>query len=984
MTLPKGLLEPLGDEECTGSLLTAAEHAFLQPNGSVLQGPIWLLTTASRCWLAAVVLDDHWAIAVGDPVEVKLKKGWSWDSVQVGRYEMPLRRGTRTAAQQVLKRWKEVGGGGESLHPTPEVVESTAPIAKGAKGFPKWWAAEVPGASDERWLHIVETSSVCPFNGIDGKSTNSSIYVGLSDRRIVLVARASKKEHFIKEAEQMRFEEQSTRRSRLFADEFELLGSMLTDQPLQELVGIIEPPVFRFAEVARLAIEQGEPDRALKLWQEAVELGHEDGIGFEVARLAYALEKPTIAVSALAFVLADLPAEPQGAAERWENNSRALKRSIAKKGVKWAHLRVAIQSWFDALPEAKGLEGQPWPPSNAVEIWATGFAICGRWRDAVGLWRMRKTRRFLAGLAAARTAQGHPRAADAWRDAALAFSGRGASFLDANTALEKAILLGNGADDLWLRAAWASKEDDPRSWWKRALEVDPEAAGLDSAHLVPPALRQLAELATEEEKYVAADLAWQHAIEKDPSDEEFWWIRAEAAAAQLSDLPKAIEILECGIKERAAIDQPKRPPWRWWCRIAEWWGLLGEQQKALDALKEAVGEGFLQPDAYRDVLACPQVELPANARSWWIHLLRLLNEEEETEPPVVETVLDDKALDALHPGGVGWFAKVRARIDAVEPPERSTLTRGLEKLGEEAFPIAYRALRRACEALGMDEPHAYIYRGEGAFGCSGWPTDPPVLLVGRENLPGGPRELGFDGLVFAMAVELAHLKCEHPLLMEDASLVGTSRSVYAAFGKYASIAENVVDIVTLVPGVDQLAKVEKIIRLSRKVFQVHATIGKASSLTDTAMGALGRPKKKSPPTEEEHQAASQTPEGPVQLAQLEQVVKVSQQVFEVHGKIEKATSLTDSAWNFFGLGGSAPEEEETGLSHSWEGPAIQFRIHADRVGLKICGNAEAAVHAMLLTSNVAPDLIRRLDEQGLVALLTDQGYLGQEEVIRIS
>ena len=351
MTLPKGLLEPLAGEECTGSLLTAAEYAFLQPNGSVLQGPIWLLSTTTRCWLAAVAQQDHWAIAVGDPAEVKLKKGWSWDSVQVGRHEMPLRRGTRSAAQQLLKRWKEGGGGGEPLLPPVPRVESTAPIARGAKGFPDWWAEEVPGEPDERWLHVVETSSVCPFNGPDGRTENAPLYLALSDRRILLVARASNKQRFVKEATKLRFEERA-RRSRLFADEFELLGSMLTDQPLEELKDIVEPRAFRFAEVARLAMEQGEPDRALKLWQEAVSLGYDLGIGFEVGRLAYALDKPTIAAAALAFVLAELPAEPQGATERWESNNRFLKRAVAQKGVKWAHLRVAIQSWFDALPVA--------------------------------------------------------------------------------------------------------------------------------------------------------------------------------------------------------------------------------------------------------------------------------------------------------------------------------------------------------------------------------------------------------------------------------------------------------------------------------------------------------------------------------------------------------------------------------------------------------------------------------------------------------
>src|SRR5690606_27469654 len=132
--------------------------------------------------------------------------------------------------------------------------------------------------------------------------------------------------------------------------------------------------------------------------------------------------------------------------------------------------------------------------------------------------------------------------------------------------------------------------------------------------------------------------------------------------------------------------------------------------------------------------------------------------------------LDDRTLDALHPGGGGWLERLRTSFEPAELPSRAQLTRGLQRLDPDEHPRAAAALRQACAALDLPPPDAFLFRGEGAWGASAWSTDPPVLLLGARHLRDGERHLSDAALTCLLAVELAHIRCRHPILSFETDL----------------------------------------------------------------------------------------------------------------------------------------------------------------------------------------------------------------------
>jgi len=94
-------------------------------------------------------------------------------------------------------------------------------------------------------------------------------------------------------------------------------------------------------------------------------------------------------------------------------------------------------------------------------------------------------------------------------------------------------------------------------------------------------------------------------------------------------------------------------------------------------------------------------------------------------------------------------------------------------------------------------------------------------------------------LKFLLGVELAHLRCNHPLLNVDESLLGTGKSAYQVFGGFAGTAETVVDLLTLIPGLDQVRKLQTVLKLSRGVFKARSAVDKGVALASPVLGYFG-------------------------------------------------------------------------------------------------------------------------------------------------
>ena len=175
---------------------------------------------------------------------------------------------------------------------------------------------------------------------------------------------------------------------------------------------------------------------------------------------------------------------------------------------------------------------------------------------------------------------------------------------------------------------------------------------------------------------------------------------------------------------------------------------------------------------------------------------------------------------------------------------------------------------------------------------------------------------------FALAAELVHLRCDHPVLIFDASWLGTSRSVYDQVNGWAGTAETVFDLVTLLPGLDQARKVQTLVKLARTAFRTRGVVDKAVNLADPVV-----------------------------------------------------------AW----LGLSA-EQEERGLSREGlSGAALQFRIQAERAALLLTGDLRAAVDALLVLSTRSADKVDQVRSEGLATILRDpEGGLAGDELLRLS
>lgn len=919
-------------ETLLGSMLTAGQRAFVDPHGQTHLEPIWWLATDKRCWLGAEHAGTYWASAVGEPQDAQIDKGWTWDAIRVGEHSAPLRRGTRSAAVKLLSKWRKGAGGEPWTMPETPRETSRASAAKGAEGVETWIVKGVPAHAHERWLFGARTTSSQPFNKPNGTLAEGPIWIAISDRQVVLTADDPDGLPWFQLVDKPLYHEGRAARDRLVADGRELGGTVLVDASAMRATTLSKArsPSERWEEAARLAAGAGHVKAGIRLLKEGWSLGHADRGWAELARLLLGVGRADLSVASAAKALeADDSLDFEPRIEQWRKYTPSLAKALKRDGVGEAWLRGQLREQIEGLVPPTPPPGSPWPPADPSEVWAAALTGVDRAAEAVGVWvDLERSPRQLQGLAAALEQAGLPRAAGVWREAAsehrLAKHESAAA-----SALDRAIALnGDDASTHWLRAAWAWADGEPeisRQHWADALKADPDGKKCDPAMLDALGLQTLGEHAGSLEHWTAAAGAWRAAIARDPDDEQGWARAAEILEKELDRPQEAIEVLQAHVRhfDEGAISEPARPRWQTHVELARVLASTGSQTQAVKALHDAIRGDFLTSAAFAAVLSCPGVTYPEEIGGWWQHLHRLHAGEEVDEGTPLGRASDfsDEELDALHLGGSGWLQRIRNSLDAPHPPEHVVLTRGLQRLDGD-FDETREVVDEISEALGTPSLTSYVFRGNGAWGCSGWPTNPPVLLVGAQHMRDGDRHLSPSGLAFLVGVELAHLRCQHPVLSFDSDIIGTSKSAYGVFGKYAGAAESVVDLVTLVPGVDQVAKLQKIIIISRRVFTTRSVIDKASSLAAPVLGWMGQ---------------------------------------------------------------NADEETGSIGREGLEGAALQLRLQADRVALLVTGDARAAVDAILRSSTRSLSVADRVQKEGLSIVLGDpDAGLSPDEALRIT
>lgn len=897
MALPEGVQTPIieAGETVLEFVVTAARRAFVGDDGTEVTADLYAVATDQRLWLVAHSPVGQWVAACGNPSQVALQSGWTQDTLVTPRFRIPVARLRRGQAEAVVAAFRAGGGGGGDAAPAaPTLPDGRAQAAGAAWGVPDWLPRQVPADPDERWLHAARTRSTHPFNLDDGSIARGRVFIAATQRRTVLAASVPGMPAW----------------ARPLSHPLRLDGARL-HAGARELRGVEDPDVVaalsrgesdaRWRVAIGAAVLRRDARSALQLIAEAQALG--ENVGMRVlARLLLAVGRPTLAVACARDALDSGPVDiERELAIPHDTDPRDLERQNIDVHV----IRSLVAEVLRSVEPAGQTGSLPWPPMSLREVWAAAWAPRDPQR-ALALWqRAPAGERRHRAVGTLLELASEPGAADAWERAALEQRGRNRSLAAAT--LDRAISVGATPARLWLRGSWAledGREPEAKRSWARALDLDPGGTFAIAGSAAQE--RAIAEVALEQEAWRPAAGFLRRAAAAAPEDRATHRQLARVLAERLGAFDEASAALDVLLEHPSDGDDTDGP-----IRLeqARYRIAAADPAGAAAALRAAVAADFLHPAVWEE--ACRLAPDAGLDPAWWGHIHRTLTADDPGPGRGPIERLPTEARDALHPGGVGFVERLRQAVDTSSPPPRAELVRGLERLTTTTHPELTAQISALCARLEIAAPHAYLFRGEGAFGCSAWATKPPVLLIGADHLSDGPRALSADALGFLLAVELVHLACEHPVLTFDTNLRGASTTMYRAFGRFAGTAEDLVNVVTLLPGVDQLAKLQRVILLSRRVFAARTAVDKASGVASTVLDWLG---------------------------------------------------IAQDAAPASGVG-------REGLA----GATLAFRMQADRAALLLTGDLAAATDAILRASSQSLAHAARTKEHGLAAVLEDAG-----------
>lgn len=926
---PPALLPHLNrwaEERLVGHALTAAVHTF---EGARLGDPpvtaaVWAVATHRRWWLVAHEPETErtWAVAVGRAEQIRIEPGWQRDTLHVGPWTVPVRRGGRRELEDLLASFTRKRPDGDPWPvecPLPEPTTTAAPGVELAIQSPP-----VPQIDPtERLLVLLELDHKRTSPGFEGPAEHE-VWLWISTHRTALCCRAAdgappwvlslppgplplKGKSLVVEGRALQ-----PRGSR---------GRIA----LAEALAASATPAERWAIAARHRIISGEPELALQLMGQAHALGVSSNCWPHLAQICLSLDQGVLATAAACRALQEEPdLEPAAVARLWERERIPLERSL--RGLSWRTVRELAGDMLDALATVPlPPEALPRPARSAPEVWASALCCLQRFPEARVLWPAPSSQRGHLAHAVLATAAGSADAAEAWRRTADAAHAEGASPW---FALAHAAALDETAALRWRWGAWAYAEAQPeeaRAAWRRAIALDQGQGALEEP-LPAPAQRLLAELCASLGRHAAAIKVLEAAVAQDPGCEQTRLRLSELLETTVKRPLAAADLRIALARDLLAgrLSDPTLPLWSHYREAARLRARGGDPDGALAILHRAVEQSFLEPDAFEAALTCPDLYVPSTTRGWWAHLHGLLTGERDGEALAPTHALTDEQLESLHPGGARWFDTLGQRLDTPSGPDFITLSRGLDRLERAGFHEEARLIAQLSGVLGLDAPPiGFVFRGQGAWGLSAWPCHPPVLLLGIDHLTQGhSRHLSPAELRFAVATELLHLRCEHPVLRFEQSLLGTSRSLFEQASGWAGAAEVVFDLLTLLPGLDQARKVGSLVRITRAVLATRSHVGKAARLAEPVVSWLS-------------QERTADPTG------------ISR---------ERLTEV-----------------------------ALRMRIQAERGALLLTGDLHASVGAILKTSSKSAPLAARARSEGLTNLLQDpESSLSAAEAFRIT
>lgn len=911
---------------------------------------LWLVRTVDHIWLIAagdpdvegLGLAHDVAIAASDPQSVRIDRTFGRTSVVVNNVRAAIATKHLESAAQLIKRFS-------SSSSTPLPLDArfaqTPPQDIGPSsaipniGLSDTWNQIGGGHQDEVWLHALRCKTQITLLG-HIRDIPKNVWLGISEQRLRLAIESPDKTRpelgIIDLDVPLQFSSHQGR-PMLVHRGIRLVGGFFQYQAmlLAHRLSCVQGGL-RWALLVNDKFQEGALNIGLEWLNIAISRGHNQFLAEPLAGLAAAVNKPAVAAGYLRSAIDSF-------------GERADYRGFLSNIERLKALPQAdIQECLERVPQnpIPPIEHAPWPPETPKEIWAAAAAH-SRLTPELAVQPLQAAPQSVRALQWIAAITKTP--IDE-RRAAIALQSHGQVSL-AREALLRTLERAPNPEDAWLNVNWAVDDptlENPETAIEYALVQDPQARTAASC-LSATAFHTVASYADKNQLPIAPilmDLADRYHPQTEVEQRvavarrilEIHQSPAAAArilsrvANQLENSTHHLTNIE-DAPEMATPASAEPPLSSGQIRLASAQAFIdaGLDSAAVEAVHQAVTEDFLHASVLRTAASLTPLDVSKATRGWWSHMAEVLDPSDSSTPlsswePSPVSSLDPGRIDTLYPSKIDRIFDWRSRLLVPPLPDRDQLIRGLERIETSNHPQVFELVKGLCLSLSIAPVPAYIYRGDQAFGISVWPTRPPVILIGADHLYPGPRHLRPAELRFALAVELTHLAAGHPVLTINQN-VGTSQSIYHAFGRFAGTAETALDVVSLIPGIDQLAKLQQLIKLSRRVFSIQKTVNRAHD----------------------------------QLAQ----------------------PLIRRVFPGYNIPNKNPSQE--GL----KGAALLLRLQADRAALRLTGDLRAAVNAIIAVGPHAERQQLAFETKGLAPLIapsadTQKSGLNANDAVRIA
>ena len=412
-------------EELVGLVLTTGQHVFTHGPEPV-SAPIWWVVTQHRCWFIATIDDQHWFIGDGDAKNVRIESNWTETRVWIGPWNMPLRAGTRRPAKQLLKRWQALATDFSSLPaPLPEALRLVGSAADGAEGLPSWWANQIAGQPDEKWLLAIHPGVTFPFNAYSGDIVESPVYVGISDNRTVVASRSPWGELWSEELTQpITWKKPLVGKIKVAINERVFYAPRTSEKQLSNIRKFKGASGDqRWAIAASRALAKGAPMQATQLWAQAIRRDQAASLWLDLAATAVVYEETATAAAILLHTVRPSSTTRFGA---WSKRIKPIQTALKGTDIEWGQIQRALHPAMARFLPPKPPEGLPYPPENPSEVWAYALGCAHHWREAQAIWTsLPDNARNRQGVAACLTADPATDGTEAWLHAAAACRAEG-------------------------------------------------------------------------------------------------------------------------------------------------------------------------------------------------------------------------------------------------------------------------------------------------------------------------------------------------------------------------------------------------------------------------------------------------------------------------------------------------------------------------------------------------------------------------------